>query len=95
MAWQKSFSLGEQDFVFTGFFQWGVFGEGEGSGLNAGGYGRPFFLSQPEILYDFGKLIHFTPAKIYLGFEGQIAYNRYLIDGKIENLIQGMIRWNI
>ncbi|ATB42050.1 hypothetical protein CYFUS_007526 [Cystobacter fuscus] len=95
LAWQKSFSLGTQDFLFLGFFQTGLFGEGEGVGAMAGSRGNRFFLAQPELLWDFGKLVHFTPGKIYLGGEYQLAYNRYLIQGKIENVLQGMIRWNI
>jgi hypothetical protein len=39
--------------------------------------------------------VHFTPAKIYLGFEYQIAFHRYLIPDKTENVLQGMVRWNI
>lgn len=101
-AWQKSFSLASQDFIFGGFFQWGLFGEGEGS-INFGedppnrvpAEGNWFFLTQPQLLWDFGKLIKFTPAKLYLGFEYQIALNRYLIQDKTENVLQGMIRWNI
>jgi hypothetical protein len=107
-AWQKSFSLGSQDFIFGGFFQWGVFGEGSGNQiiiaeapppdggiLEIAAKGNWFFLSQPQLLWDFGKLVHFTPAKIYLGFEYQLAFNRYLIDEKTENVLQGMVRWNI
>ena len=107
-AWQKSFSLGSQDFMFLGFFQWGVFGEGTGNQYIVderpppdGGVikipvnGNSFFLTQPELLWDFGKLVHFTPAKIYLGFEYQIAFHRYLIPNKTENVLQGMVRWNI
>lgn len=107
-AWQKSFSLGTQDFIFGGFFQWGLFGEGSGNQVivvedpvPAGGtlripaQGNSFFLTQPQLLWDFGKLVQFTPAKIYLGFEYQFTINRYLIEGKSENTLQGMIRWNI
>ena len=94
-AWQKSFSIAEQDFLFLGFFQTGLFGEGEGIGSLAGTRGNRFFLAQPEFLWDFGKLVHFTPGKIYLGAEYQFAFNRYLIPGKIENVLQGMVRWNI
>ena len=102
-AWQKSFSLGPADFIFGGFFQWGVFGEGEGNLV----FGEPpntvavptegnsFFLTQPQILLDVGKLIKFTPAKLYAGFEYQFTINRYLIQDKSENTLQGMIRWNI
>jgi hypothetical protein len=96
-AWQKSFALGSQDFIFGGFFQAGLFGEG--AHRNPGPFdlteGNQFFLAQPQLLWDFGKLIQFTPAKLYLGAEYQLAYNRYLIEGKIENTLQGMIRWNI
>jgi len=91
-AWQKSFSLASQDFIFGGFFQWGVFGEGDAPSLMFEGH--PFFLTQPQLLYDFGKLITYTPGKIYVGFEWQIAFNRYLIPDKTENVLQGMIRWN-
>jgi hypothetical protein len=107
-AWQKSFSLGSQDFIFGGFFQWGLFGEGSGNQiivvempvpgggtLEVGAQGNAFFLSQPQLLWDFGKLIKFTPAKIYLGFEYQVTVNRYLIEDKSENTLQGMVRWNI
>jgi hypothetical protein len=107
-AWQKSFSLASQDFIFGGFFQWGVFGEGSGSQYivdetpaPGGGVvkipvnGNTFFLSQPQLLWDFGKPVGFTPAKIYLGFEYQIALHRYLIENKTENVLSGMVRWNI
>jgi hypothetical protein len=102
-AWQKSFSLGPADFIFGGFFQWGVFGEGDGelvfgeppNTIAVPAEGRPFFLTQPQLLWDFGKVIQFTPAKLYLGLEYQLAFNRYLIEGKTENTLQYMIRWNI
>jgi hypothetical protein len=107
-AWQKSFSLGSQDFIFGGFFQWGVFGEGSGKQiivdetpapgggtLEVPAKGNSFLLSQPQLLWDFGKLVRFTPAKIYLGFEYQLAFHRYLIPEKTENVLSGMVRWNI
>lgn len=94
-AWQKSFSLGSQDFIFGGFVAWGVFGEGQSRNPALGQKGNWFLVTQPQLLWDFGKLITFTPAKLYLGFEWQIALNRYLIQDKTENVLQGMIRWNI
>ena len=93
-AWQKSFSLGSQDFIFGGFLQWGLFGEGVAEKLG-GIEGNNFITSQPQLIWDFGKPIGFTPAKIYLGFEYQYTLNRYLIEDKSENLLQGMVRWNI
>ena len=94
-AWQKSFSISTQDFMFGGFFQVGLFGEGDGVGNFEGLKGNQFLTAQPQLLWDFGKPIGFTPAKLYAGFEYQIALNRYLISGKTENTLQGMIRWNI
>jgi hypothetical protein len=93
-AWQKSFALGSQDFLFGGFFQVGLFGEGVHR-LDPTQKGNQFFMAQPQLLWDFGKLIRFTPAKLYAGLEYQIAFNRYLIQNKTENTLQGMIRWNI
>ena len=59
------------------------------------GKGNQFFLSQPQLLWDFGKPGGFTPGKLYADFEYQLAFNRYLITGKTENVLQGMLRWNI
>jgi hypothetical protein len=39
-------------------------------------------------------VIRYAPAKLLVGFEYQIAFNRYLIEGKTENVLQGMIKWN-
>lgn len=97
-AWQKTISLANQDFIFGGFLQWGVFGEGDHVtpvGPFDLPHGNPFFIAQPQLLYDVGKLIHFTPAKLYVGFEWQFSFNRYLIPGKREHTLQGMVRWNI
>jgi hypothetical protein len=92
-AWQKTFNFAGQSILFGGFFQWGLFGEGDAPKL--GDFkGRPFFLSQPQLLYDLGKLVRYDPNKIWVGFEYQLAFNRYLISGKTENVLQGMIRWN-
>lgn len=92
-AFQKSFSIGPAAFLVGGFFQWGLFGEGDAPSLMT--EGRPFFLSQPQLLWDIGKAVQFTPAKVYVGFEYQLSVNRYLIEGKTENVLQGMVRWNI
>ena len=91
-AAQKTFALGSQSIVLGGFFQWGVFGEGDAPSLMT--KGRPFFLTQPQLLYDIGKLVKYDPGKIYVGFEYQFTVNRYLISGKSENVLQGMIKWN-
>jgi len=93
-AWQKSFSVGGADFMFLGFIQVGIFGEGAGLGPYAGIKGQPFLTTQPELLWDFGKLFNF-PAHLYAGFEWQFTQNRYLIPKKTENTLQGMIRWNL
>ena len=91
-AAQKTFNVGGQSIVLGGFFQWGVFGEGDAPRL--GVKGRPFFITQPQLLYDVGKLVKYDPGKIYIGFEYQFSINRYLIADKSENVLQGMIKWN-
>lgn len=94
-AWQKSFSILSQDFVFAGFLQVGVFGEGAGRGFLTGTKGNRFLSTQPQLMWDFGKLVQFTPGKLYAGFEWQFNINRYLIEGKTENTLQGMFHWNL
>jgi hypothetical protein len=98
-ALQKSFSLGTQDFIASGFFSWGVFGEGKLRGphpaFGPDAAGNQFFLTQPQLLWDAAKNLGATPGKLYVGFEWQIAWNRYLIEDKTENVLQGMVRWNI
>ncbi|HLL03525.1 MAG TPA: hypothetical protein VK539_23270 [Myxococcaceae bacterium] len=94
-AAQKSFSLGSQDFILGGFFSWGLFGEGQGKGAFINTEGNQFFLAQPQLLWDAAKNVGATPGKLYLGLEWQVAWNRYLIEDKTENVLQGMVRWNI
>lgn len=105
-AWQMTIPVGNiTDIVFAGFFAWGLFGEGKGvftAGPDtAGGYasipvqGRPFFLSQPQLMADIGKLTHVADRKVYAGIEYQIALNRYLQRGINENVAQLLFKWNI
>jgi nucleoside-specific outer membrane channel protein Tsx len=91
-AWQASFSLLRQDFVFAGFAAWGVTAEGQ----NQEGFrGNDFFLTQPQLLWDLGKVVQIASRHLYLGTEIQLSRNRYLIPGKNENVVQYMLKWNI
>lgn len=94
VAWHKPFTLLGQGFLLHGFAQVGVFGEGRGRGASATTRGSPYLLSQPQLLWDVGRAVRFTPEKLYLGFEYQVALNRYLIPGKTENVLQAMVRWS-
>jgi hypothetical protein len=104
-AWQMTFPIGSvTDVVFAGFFAWGLFGEGKGSfvlGDNQSGFvtlpaqGLPFFLSQPQLMLDVGKLGRVADGKLYAGMEYQIALNRYLQKGVHENVAQILFKWNI
>jgi hypothetical protein len=101
-AAQKTFDLAGQRFLAGGFFAWGVFGEGESKNSMAGSEGRNFFLSQVQLLWNVGQLAKYFQEKpeffndrLWIGVEGQVSVNRYLIEGKSENLLQGMVRWNI
>jgi hypothetical protein len=106
MAWQLVIPLGDvTDIMFAGFFAWGLFGEGAGAFSigpdQAGNFthiprvGRPFFLSQPQLLLDVGKLVRIGGRKVYAGLEYQIALNRYLQPGVHENVPQLMAKWNL
>jgi hypothetical protein len=106
-AWQATFPIGSYtDVVFAGFFAWGLFGEG--TGVFTDGFpnekgefakipvvGRPFFLSQPQLMLDVGKLATIADGKLYAGIEYQIALNRYLQKGIHENVAQLLFKWNI
>lgn len=105
-AWQMTFPVGTiTDIVFSGFFSWGLFGEGKGVFTlppdAAGNYlaipteGRPFFLSQPQLVLDVGKLARVVDGKLYAGLEYQIALNRYLQKGVHENVAQLLFKWNL
>jgi len=105
-AWQITMPLGQvTDVVFAGFFAWGLFGEGEGmftaSPNPDGSYaeipavGRPFFISQPQLMLDVGKLARIADRKLYAGIEYQLAFNRYLLPGVQENVAQLLFKWNI
>lgn len=105
-SWQITLPIPHvTDVVFAGFFSWGLFGEGEGtftSGPDDAGHyvkiptrGRPFFLSQPQLLMDVGKLVRWVDGTLYMGIEYQIALNRYLQQGVNENVAQLMGKWSI
>jgi hypothetical protein len=105
-AWQITFPVGSiTDIVFAGFFSWGLFGEGEGVftvGPDADNKylaipteGRPFFMSQPQLMLDVGKLTRTVDGTLYAGIEYQIALNRYLQKGVNENVAQLLFHWNI
>ena len=57
--------------------------------------GRPFFVSQPQLMLDVGKLATVADGKLYAGIEYQIALNRYLQKGIHENVAQLLFKWNI
>jgi hypothetical protein len=57
--------------------------------------GRPFFLSQPQLVLDVGKLARVVDGKLYAGLEYQIALNRYLQKGVHENVAQLLFKWNL
>ena len=105
-AWQLTVPIWSiTDLVFAGFFAWGVTGEGKGK-FTVGPdqdnkyaaipvEGGPFFVTQPQLMLDIGKLSTLVDHKLYAGLEYQFAYNRYLIPGKTENVAQLLFKWQI
>lgn len=105
-AWQVTVPLGTvTDVVFAGFLSWGVFGEGKGNFtvgpddnrdyLKIPTEGRWFFVTQPQLMVDIGKLSTLVERKLYVGIEYQFAFNRYLQDGVNEHVPQLLFKWNI
>lgn len=105
-AWQTTIPVWDiTDIVFAGFFSWGMFGEGEGVftlGPNDDGTyteipieGRPFFITQPQLMVDVGKLVRVANGKVYTGIEYQFAFNRYLQKGVNEHVPQLLFKWNL
>lgn len=105
-AWQATIPIWKiTDLVFGGFFQWGIFGQGKGTFTvgpdDKGKYtviaqrGAPFFMAQPQLLLDMGKLVRWVDRTIYAGIEYQVAWNRYLIVGATEHVPQLMVKWAI
>ncbi|MGK3989271.1 hypothetical protein WME99_39865 [Sorangium sp. So ce136] len=105
-AWQVKVPIWTiTDLVFAGFFSWGVFGEGKGDFTvgpdDTGAYtkipgeGRWFFITQPQLMLDVGKLSTLVDGKLYAGIEYQLAWNRYLQRGVTEHVPQLLFKWNI
>ena len=57
--------------------------------------GRRFFLAQPQLMLDMGKLSRLTDGHLYAGIEYQIALNRYLQNNVNENVAQLLFKWKI
>jgi nucleoside-specific outer membrane channel protein Tsx len=99
------------DLVFAGFLSWGLFGEGKGEfsvepnltddNPNNDVYtavpvqGRRFFITQPQLMLDMGKLARLTDGHLYAGIEYQFAFNRYLQNNVNEHVPQLLFKWKI
>jgi hypothetical protein len=105
-AWQTTIPIWDiTNIVFAGFFSWGLFGEGEGVftvGPNDDGSyteipveGRPFFITQPQLMLDVGKLVRVADNRILAGIEYQFALNRYLQKDVHEHVPQLLFKWNL
>ena len=79
LVWNKSFTVGEQNFSFEGFLDW-TQGEGEGFGSEDN------LLMQPQVLWHANK-------SLAVGVEYQYWKNRLGIDGRDESVPQIMVRW--
>ncbi|WP_435274001.1 hypothetical protein ACMAZF_11630 [Psychrobium sp. nBUS_13] len=79
LVWNKSFTIGEENFSFEGFADW-TSGEGEGFGSESN------LIMQPQLLWHANK-------SIAVGIEYQYWKNRLGIDGRDEKVPQIMVRW--
>ncbi len=80
-TWAMTFPLGKSDILFDGFIDWVV--------NDAGSKSRGDFISKnlhivPQIKYDLGKALDYTPGKFYVGIEYDYWSNKYgLEDGSL------------
>jgi hypothetical protein len=79
-VWNKSFTLGDENFSFEGFVDW-TQGEGEGFGSESN------LLMQPQLVWLINK-------NIGVGIEYQYWKNRLGIKGRNESVPQLMVRWS-
>ena len=83
-AWYSSFKIGSSQIVFTGFLDY-VF-ETSDAKWNV--------LIEPQLLLDCGPFLSLPENRIFVGTEYHYWYNKYGVEGVIDNTFQGMVKWN-
>ena len=60
---------------------------GEGPG------GKPYILTDPQLLVDVGNALGMSPGHVYAGVEYRYWHNKFGVEGVDEQVVQGMAAW--
>ncbi len=88
MSWNSTFTMGALHWEFGGFLNWAA---AEGA-PGAGAYSHPHLLSQPQLMFDLGRLLGGDPGRIYAGVEWQVWRNKFGVGGFDESVWQAAIK---
>ncbi len=91
MSWRRTFVTGPVHWEFGGFLDWAS-AEGD---RNSGAYSHPNLLSQPQLMFDLGRLLGGAPNRILAGVEWQIWRNKFGVDGFDESVLQAALKLNL
>lgn len=88
MSWNRTFTTGAVHWEFGGFLNWAA---AEGT-RGIGAYSHPNLLTQPQLMFDLGRLLGGGPDRIYAGVEWQVWRNKFGVDGFDESVLQAAIK---
>ncbi len=88
MSWNRTFITGAMHWEFGGFLNWAAAEGAPGTGV----YSHPNLLTQPQLLFDLGRLLGGDPDRIYAGVEWQVWRNKFGVDGFDESVLQAAIK---
>lgn len=93
-TWAMTIPVGKSDILFDGYIDWAV--------NDAGNEGSSDFVAKnlhinPQIKYDLGKALDYTPGKFYVGIEYDYWANKYGIDdsgafNSDQSVVQGIVK---
>jgi len=88
MSWGGTFTTGAIHWEFGGFLNWAA-----AEGISGtGAYSHPNLLTQPQLMFDLGRLLGGGPDRIFAGVEWQVWRNKFGIDGFDESVLQAAIK---
>ncbi|MCQ4324351.1 hypothetical protein CXK94_14660 [Stutzerimonas stutzeri] len=76
-TWAITIPVGKSDILFDGYIDWVVNDAGSKS---KGNYLAKNFHFNPQVKYDLGKALDYTPGKLYVGIEYDYWTNKYGIE---------------
>ena len=91
MSWGGTFTTGALYWEFGGFLNWA----GAEGIAGAGAYSHPNLLTQPQLMFDLGRLLGSGPDRIYAGVEWQVWRNKFGVAGYDESVLQAALKFKL